>query len=126
MIIKISKEGNYSVTVTDANSCKGIDSMNVTIITRINENISYSDNIKVYPNPVKNSLTIEIENLDNSVVEISITNIAGKQLKKEIFNQKTKGKFLKDVDMGGLADQVYLVNVKINDRTWVRKISKIK
>lgn len=57
-IITNLPEGWYSITITDADNCVEVDSVEIKTITDIN-NINIIDNSIIYPNPANNTLKIE-------------------------------------------------------------------
>ncbi|MDA3781029.1 MAG: hypothetical protein PF487_12530, partial [Bacteroidales bacterium] len=66
----ITEEGKYSVTVTDEYECEGSDTIVVlSIPDGINDFENANSLFKIYPNPVHNNLTFEL----NSEVKFSFT-----------------------------------------------------
>ncbi len=72
---------------------------------------------KIYPNPCKAG-KITVESIDSEIDEISITNIAGKQvlLKKFPIPENKK-----QLDLTEIPDGIYLVKIKTNDKKQVVK-----
>ncbi len=98
---------DYSVLVTDANSCQNTDTVTVTV--QIPDGTGeISTACKVYPNPVNKVLTIE----NNSSIEmIRLFDASGKLvLIKENINQS-----LFSVNMESFKQGVYLLNIIDND-----------
>lgn len=117
--------GTYTLTVTDSKNCTKTGSVFVNCITGI-FNTTADNTINLYPNPVKNTLILETENSEKTRIEVLITTIEGKEVKREVYKDNPKGKIIKEIDMNGLADQIYFVRVKINERAYMKRISKIK
>ncbi|MCH2044417.1 MAG: T9SS type A sorting domain-containing protein, partial [Saprospiraceae bacterium] len=67
----VSQSGVYSVTVTDANTCEGVDSIFVTVDTCVNvfkhESV-YS--CTIFPNPSQGSLNVEVERVDVQAIRV--------------------------------------------------------
>lgn len=83
-----------------------------------NEQKEFSE-LKIYPNPCKSD-KITVESFDNAITEVSISNIAGKQifLKKFPYPENKKQLELTDVP-----DGIYLVKVKTdNNKRSVKKL----
>lgn len=80
----------------------------------------YDDNtIKVYPNPVKKSFTIE--NKDNQINKILVYNVEGKELKNINFNKVGK----KTINTEDLPNGVYLIKIQTKDnKSILKKIIK--
>ena len=85
------------------------------VITGLTNLVSTDENILVYPNPVKNNITIETP--PHSIIEIS--NIQG-QLIKTIATSGTKT----NVDVSALPCGVYVVQVKTERGIAVKKFIK--
>jgi hypothetical protein len=61
--------GTYVVTATDANGCTLIDSVTITQPVGI-DNVSAGISFAVYPNPVKDELTVALNNTQQATVRI--------------------------------------------------------
>ena len=73
--------------------------------------------MKIYPNPVKNTINIENSQLGESL--LSVYNINGqKLLNQQIGSGKTQ------IDMSGFAKGVYTVKLLNNNKVEIRKIVK--
>lgn len=78
--------------------------------------IDYSDNIKIYPNPVVDQFTIELNNF-NGIVELSIFSIDGRLLKQLSLTNKVTAVDLSDAQKGcyilrfGLGNELYQARI---------------
>ena len=85
----------------------------------IQKGASPSDEIKIYPNPCKQEkITIEVSSKE--IMEVRITNIAGKEVLVEKIQipENKKQIQLKDISNG-----IYLMRIKTNDdQFYVKKI----
>ncbi|MFH0841454.1 MAG: CotH kinase family protein [Bacteroidota bacterium] len=81
------------------------------------ENLS-EENIRVYPNPVKDLLTITA---GYEIISVAIYDLTGKMIKPE--NQVNSWKY--QLDMKNLEPGVYFINVKVTSGTSVYKVIKI-
>jgi hypothetical protein len=84
----------------------------------LKDNSAIINGIKVYPNPIKDKLTIEIENKDMQKLKLSILNTLGQSVnfKQEILNSKTK------LDLSDFGSGIYYL--KIHDHS-IQKVFKI-
>jgi len=79
------KEGayNYSVIVTDTNSCIGKGAINITIIDLLNEDHINAEELRadIFPNPAKNQFNIKLQNIDvKCTLEIGLFSLNGTKL----------------------------------------------
>lgn len=123
--------GNYNIclTITDSGGCSSTfcDSsylqksqysiISVEVIQGITgiNSLELTDQLKIYPNPAKNNLTIE--SLQKAVVEI--LNIQG----QKILHQELQPRKI-DIDISGLEKGVYILRLLSNDKTVVTKFIK--
>ena len=84
------------------------------ILTLLNNLPSLEDEIKIYPNPTNNNITIVAQN-----AKIDIMNMGGQILKTvNTYDLKTT------IDLGNLSNGVYFFIIKTNNRTVTKKIIK--
>jgi hypothetical protein len=93
--------GIYTVTVTDANGCSASKSFTIDFATNIN-NTNSAVYLKIYPNPVKDLLTIS----GNENIQIEIFDILGNQ----ITSLSGKNKYI--INTEKWATGVYICSVK--------------
>ena len=79
-------------------------------------NLFLENNITIYPNPLRNQLTINSENLQ--LDEISITDLQGRMVYRNV--ESFKG--AKTIDLKELDKGVYFISLKINSDKIVKKI----
>jgi hypothetical protein len=74
--------------------------------------------LNLYPNPLKsNNLTVEINNTENAVSEITITDIRGSQ----VYNLRTNNRRV-EIPYSAFTAGTYLVKVNINGNTTTEKL----
>ncbi len=114
---QIELPGNYSLQITDANGCKTtLDSIEVSTLTA-SSNIG-ADQINLFPNPLRNTLFILMEDMPFSPIKLKIIDLQGKiHYWQHVYN--------KSVDMSNLNSGLYLCEVQINNRLLRRKIIKL-
>jgi hypothetical protein len=110
---------SYTVTGEDNNGCTAtaIVTVSVNKCVGINEFNKAGLEAKVYPNPVGNTLTVELNNGSNKVIEI--TDMSGRL----ILSRSGNGEAM-DLDVTRLANGVYYVKLRSDDMTEVFKIVK--
>lgn len=82
-----------------------------------NESFNVNTNFKIYPNPTKNIVNIDVLNLDNTSVEVY--DINGRQLFSQKLNNTTN-----TVNIENLAAGVYMFKVISNQGTATNKVIK--
>ena len=104
----------------DTLSGGGIYVDTTTAIISVN---SQNIEIKTYPNPVNNFLTIETELLDKVNISYSILDLNGKEITlSEIEN--TVGKYHKTIDMTSFKSGTYIIKLRLDNSFYVRKFVK--
>ena len=88
------------------------------------EKISSSGFIfRIYPNPAKNNVIVEVENIKSQSATLQFINMQGKVVLNDIL-QPSQIKILKEFDISKLAKGVYLVKVISGDDVVVEKFVK--
>jgi hypothetical protein len=110
---------SYTVTGEDNNGCTAtaIVTVSVNKCVGINEFGKAGLEARVYPNPVGNMLTVELNNSSAKLIEI--TDLSGRLILSRSGNGETM-----DVDVTGLANGVYYVKLCSDDMIEVFKIVK--
>ncbi len=107
--------GHYSVTITDANGCTAVGNFDITYASLV-ENISISQQIKVYPNPNNNGcFNIETGKDNCKDIQIKVFDITGKVIYSEkIKNNQSTNRFeLKNIPVGMHFLQLMLDNSEL-------------
>jgi hypothetical protein len=71
--------GTYYVTITDKSLCTHTDSATVSIASGIDEFVL--SNIRIYPNPAKDVIHVQLQNTDETLKDIQLYNATGQLLK---------------------------------------------
>lgn len=116
--IAISPDGMRIYLVNNG----GTDTDKITVYTYDTTNTGIGENpiaseIKLYPNPVKNQLILENLDLISEFIKIEITSLSGRSIQREIAP-------LNSIDVSGLANGVYLLNVYGEDEIHTLKFIK--
>ena len=100
--------GTYDVSVTDANGCVTSGVYNISVATGIQSLTSNSTQVKVYPNPANNFITLES---DNSVIDhVQVINLIGELL----YNDSPKS-IKVNINLENLVEGMYIIRYSINN-----------
>jgi len=114
-VIILKQTNNYS-TPQDSSS-KNIDS--TLAQTNVIEASFAGNNVKIYPNPVKYDLIVEIENISGKKAEINVCDVFGKYIEKvQVVDNRTL------IDFSQKAMGTYLLKMTIENKSDVWKIIK--
>ncbi len=96
--IEFSEAGSYVVSVSNG-SCSMISDEFIILSTKL-----IDDNLKLYPNPVENVLSISLnEDLRGAVISVSIKDLTGKEL--------IQGGFETQIDLSNLKSGIYILSL---------------
>jgi len=107
-------KGDYSVTVKDANGCSANATVTVKAGTASIAALAIS-NLSVYPNPVKESLTVKFDSKSAATVEL--VNVAGQVIDSKVSSDVT-------FNTSSLVAGVYFVNIKVAEGVFTQKVIK--
>ncbi len=114
--------GNYSVKLTVTNACGSSDTTIALNGVSMGENI-LSQNLRLFPNPAKNTLHIELDIAGTSDITVRILDMSGKQVMNSV-NDKTGERFEGNLNISELAPGVYMIEVTDGKYTAVRGLIK--
>jgi hypothetical protein len=109
--ISVTQSGNYSVTVTDNNSCSNSSSVNVDFVINSISNIKLA-NFNMYPVPANNMLNIQFST-NEPKVNVLVVNAIGNKLYINDYNV-TNGRFANQIDVRNFAEGVYFIQITQN------------
>ena len=120
---KVSAAGTYHVERTDANGCKARDTITVTVDANCNtsslgENKGFKE-VSVYPNPVKNNLSINLPVGASSVFTLEIFDISGKLIKNQNIEADHGGRL--SIDVSEVNAGVYNLRLISKDETYTAR-----
>jgi hypothetical protein len=75
--------------------------------------------LSLYPNPVSNSLTIDLKNIIDKIKSLEVTNING----MKIFETQTSAKEI-ILNVENLPSGIYIVHLKTESSNYIRKFCK--
>jgi|GEM_PF-3916189 len=107
-----------------------LDCSNISDAVRVEladvSDYDFSSNFNIYPNPVENSLSIDISKFVNAdmmnfKVDISIKNLLG----EEVFNKRYNNYFNDiNMDLGNLSSGLYFLKISVNNNYYLAKFIK--
>ncbi len=81
-------------------------------------------NVKIYPNPAEDRMTIEFMNKIQGERNVEIYDLLGNKLKNYRIISRNQNKCL--LDVSGLRSNIYLLKISDNENNWVRMLNIIK
>lgn len=109
---KASVMGLYSVEITDANGCKAISDTIRFIITSVKNKNNDIEKISLFPNPVKDNLTLNIQFKTMNNFTLKIINSIGQLLYSELLQGKD---ILKTISLQQFSRGIYQLFITTDD-----------
>jgi PKD repeat protein len=103
------QSGNYNVVCTDANGCE-VEAVIFDVVASVHETGISSAELNVFPNPVKNELTILTDVSGGTPSEINIYNVLGEKILISSL-ENAKGASRK-IDVQSLSQGIYYVTME--------------
>ena len=109
-----AENGNYRVEITNGNGCSKFSESVSIVISSIGE-VIYSSRISLYPNPVSETLSLEVSSTNNKMAKLIIYNSVGQPVLEDqvVLSENLS----KTINVSHLAEGVYhltLTNDQIN------------
>ncbi|MBT8232832.1 MAG: T9SS type A sorting domain-containing protein [Saprospiraceae bacterium] len=111
-------QGDYLATIVDGNGCTVEELYTVTGTTNVNE-ISIINSFNVSPNPAVDYLNVNVDLKVKAQLKISMVSLDGKLLKSYNTNSKTVSQ---TIDLSTIANGIYLVEVRSQDKVNIKKV----
>ena len=115
--------GNYLIQVEDANGCTVSNTYNVELTFVSVEDESFVTDMNIYPNPVKENLTINFVSNKSENIQIRMMNMNGQLVYEQQLNHFT-GEFVKVLDMASFAQGMYILQFVSDKDAFTKKIIK--
>jgi PKD repeat protein len=114
-----NKSGNYTAKLIakNKNNCTDTSSKQIVITNTAVETLMANSMVKVYPNPAKEFITIEIAESANDGM-ITLVDLTGKQVYKALFNKQ------QIVPIYDLNNGMYLVKIEVKNQIYYTKFLK--
>jgi hypothetical protein len=123
-----TQSGIYKVVVTNVYGCSAESApVNVTVKQNSIEENPAVNNLKLYPNPFSESISLRYELKSSAIVSIELYNLLGERVETLLGTAKQNPgnyEFSWNPD-NGLKAGTYLLNIKVNDKTSVHRIVKL-
>ncbi|MFT4535737.1 MAG: PKD repeat protein [Saprospiraceae bacterium] len=113
--------GTYEVILTVTNQCGEVETSNSYIINVNAVTEADFGNMKVYPNPASDYLTISIENTLRDDIKLSIIDVQGKIIASEVINTSNH-----TINTTNLLNGTYMLRLSSNDASFLKKIVILK
>ena len=98
---------------------------NQTIKIRETSLLGLSDNflekVVLWPNPVKNSLKIQLTNFNSKKISIGLFDLQGRQILKSLEEPKTNI-FIKEIHFENIASGIYLLSIQQGNKRTTKKV----
>lgn len=113
---------NFSVTVTDANTCENTDAITVNVIdcSGIDNENNFITN--VYPNPATDLVWMQVNVPNEGEIKISLTNELGQVIYSETPKSVFAGEQILSLNVSSFAPGLYFIQVDINGKKMVSRI----
>ena len=102
----------------DADLSNDYINFDVTVLNSIGIQEIEVDGLKIYPNPAKDFITVEIDDY-NSQVQVEVLNLLG----QVVLTQSIDSELSNRINTSNLDAAVYLVKVSSNGKTSTRKVA---
>ncbi len=81
------------------------------------------DGIRVYPNPAKNQINVDLSNISGSLQTITIYDMSGRVLNSQNYSGVVRNS-IESIDISSLSSGIYLIEVRTANGNFYQKISK--
>ena len=114
--------GWYTITATDSLGCMVVDSIEILDPPVGVSNLSNISTVKLYPNPTRGALTLEIQQATNNI-QIELYNATGQRL--QTWTKLPSNNQLQ-LDLKSYASGVYWLHLQIDDQQQTQKIIRLE
>jgi PKD repeat protein len=113
--------GTYEVILAVSNQCGEVETT-TTFIINVNA-VTEADfgNMKVYPNPASDYITISLENTLGDDIKLSIIDVQGKIVRSELINTENH-----TINTSDLVNGTYMLRLSSNEASFLKKIVILK
>jgi PKD repeat protein len=114
-------DSSNGVLIFVDNGNDGIINDTIELFTGTIDDIKYSDDIAMFPNPSRNNISILINEAIGGKVEIKIYSMAG-MLVKTVHFYKAKNSYTYNFDVQDLEKGMYIVEISLNENKTIKKL----
>lgn len=119
--ITLVNVGTYTITLKATNasgSATSSQTIQVTTCAGINENSILADNVRLYPNPAKDFVNIDLPASYSDSYTFTLTNILG----KVIMSEKVPAKDKVSINLSNLTKGIYFLSVEAKGQKTTKKL----
>ena len=98
-----------------------IDDISIGAVTGIDDDSQTDNSIHVYPNPAQDVIFINFEDASRRKSQINITDMSGKIIMSQEYNETGTGGFA--IDASNIPAGMYMIRFKFDDKIVVKKLS---
>ncbi len=124
LIVTFQSTQNYNLAGIHIGSDLKIDNLSLASqpfgIPGIFENTSF----KLYPNPTRSTISVDMHQFNGNVEQISVYDITGKLMESNTYGVGYHDNIL-NLDLTGFANGTYILNVKTSEGNYYQRVSKI-
>lgn len=93
--------------------------------TALNSDIPTLSSVQIYPNPASNLVNVQFDQFEDEVLQISLLNMHGQQLKSFTYNPIANNNFLQ-LEVADFPEGVYLLSIRSNTEVQSFKLQVLK
>ena len=121
--IEVMDNAEYKVEIQfDFDCTLWSETVSTKNATAIDETLA-ERNIQLYPNPVEDNVTLEMDNVYTGELNIEVVNVAGQVISETQMDKNTQH-FKTNIELQGMENGVYLIHVVSEDNKVVKRIIK--
>ncbi|WP_080056163.1 carbohydrate-binding protein [Spirosoma aerolatum] len=123
-----TNQGKLQLTVTETPMfvMAGTAAPNARVATNINsEEKSLAESIRVYPNPTTSYVSIDVERISNSPLDVTLFDAGQGRIQQTTQIHKTGDRFSEKLDLTQLAVGVYILEVKQDGERVQQKVLRV-
>ena len=115
----------YSVTITATNDCGSVDSIFVVNVQGISiyEQTLLGATVKIYPNPTKSIVNVELEGDVNKDFSVELLNILGQPIQSKSISS-TQGNADVSFDLSSLPKGVYMIRIQSGNAVVTKRVQR--
>lgn len=118
----LTEAGIYRDTIPQVIGCDSIIVLNLSIVTFTKNNIAFVNSLKIYPNPTKNSINIDLTASKQADFKISFFGVNGRVLMVKDYNKTAT--INESFDLSSLATGIYYMKIESESQNTTYSIIK--
>jgi hypothetical protein len=118
---KPTRTGIYKSIVTDASSCAKTSNTISAVVTALNDLLVSEIKLTTSPNPSRGMVNISFAMNIRKDLSLEIFNSLGQKILAEDYPGFI-GKYNKTLDLSGFASDLYVLKIRHNNKTYIKKI----